>query len=94
MSFSKTVLTALKLETWQELYALSPAEVVRRMDDHDPPVAPSDAFLAVVALRSLADLESASGRLEDLNSRLNRLTWALAALTALLLLVALIALFK
>ena len=94
MSFSKTVLTDLKLETWQDLYALSPAEVIRRMDDHDPSVAPSDAFLAVVALRSLADLESASRRLEDLNSRLNQLTWALAALAAITLVVALIALFK
>lgn len=40
----------LKLETWQGLCDLSPSEVIRRMANHDPSVAPSDTFLAVVAL--------------------------------------------
>lgn len=94
MTFDKTALTSAGFKSWDELYNTDHLEVLRRMDEREIAVAPSDAFLAILVLRSVADLAAASRRLESLNQRLERLTWAIAILASLTLVAAGIALFK
>lgn len=92
--FSTITLEAIGLRSWDQLYAKDPAEVIRLMSEKNVPLHPGDAFLAVLVVRSVADLATASDRLEGLTKRLELLTWALAILGVLTFAVGLIALFK
>jgi len=94
VSYSTITLEAIGLESWGQLYAKDPAEVIRLMGEKNVPLHPGDAFLAVLVVRSVADLAAASERLESLTRRLELLTWALAILGVLTFAVAVIALFK
>lgn len=78
-------LEAVDVQSYSELLALPPAEVVRRLDEKpEVPLHEGDAFLAVLVLRAVGDLADATKRLE-------RATYLLLALTAVLVVVALIA---
>jgi hypothetical protein len=78
-------LEAVDVQSYSELLALSPAEVVRRLDQkHEVPLHEGDAFLAVLVLRAVGDLADATKRLE-------RATYLLLALTGVLVVVALLA---
>jgi hypothetical protein len=78
-------LDAVDVDSYSELLALSPAEVVRRLDKKDEvPLHEGDAFLAVLVLRAVGDLADATKRLE-------RATYLLLALTVVLVVVALVA---
>ncbi len=57
-------LEAMGLESWEELYDLDSREVLRRMSERSVPLHAGDAFLAVLVLRTVADLAAASIRLE------------------------------
>jgi len=94
MTFSKTVLNEMGLDSWAALFATDTAEVIRLMDEKSPSVHPGDAFLGVLVVRSVADLEAASERLERLTWWLKWLTWALAVMAACTLVVAIVALRK
>jgi hypothetical protein len=77
-------LEAVEVKSYSELFALSPAEVLRRLDAGSVvPLHEGDAFLAVLVLRSVADLASASKRLETTTNRLLWLTAALVVVTAI-----------
>ena len=93
-SYPTITLEAIGLKSWDQLYEKDPAEIIRLMSEKNVPLHPGDAFLAVLVVRSVADLAAASDRLEDLTLRLELLTWALAILGALTFVVAVIALFK
>lgn len=57
-------LEAAGLTSWDDLYGLDPAEVIRRMGEKNVPVHPGDAFLAVLVVRAVSDLAAASQRLD------------------------------
>jgi hypothetical protein len=85
MGHTPVTLEAVKVNSYAELFALPPAEVLQRLDaGSGVPLHEGDAFLAVLVLRSVADLSDASTRLE-------RATKRLLALTAVLVLVTVIA---
>lgn len=75
-------LAAVNVTSYSELLELSPAEVVRRLDQQpEVPLHAGDAFLAVLVLRAVGDLADATRRLE-------RVTYLLLILTAVLVLLA------
>jgi hypothetical protein len=77
-------LEAVKVKSYSELFELPPSEVLRRLDAGTVvPLHEGDAFLAVLVLRSVADLASASMRLETATNRLLWLTAALVIVTAI-----------
>jgi hypothetical protein len=82
-------LEAVKVKTYSELFALEPDEVLRRLDAGSVPLHEGDALLAVLVLRSVADLASASKRLETATNRLLLLTGVLVAVTAIAVVVSL-----
>lgn len=65
MTPTPITLEAIGLKSWQELYALEPSEVLRRMSEQNVPLQSGDAFLAVLVLRGVADLERTSQRLDE-----------------------------
>jgi hypothetical protein len=86
-------LEAVDVKTYSELYGLSTAEVIKRLDEkkkkgRDVPLHEGDAFLAVLVLRGVADLAEASKRLETATDRLVWLTRALLAATVIALVIA------
>jgi hypothetical protein len=82
-------LEAVKVKSYSELFALEPDEVLRRLDAGSVPLHEGDAFLAVLVLRSVGDLASASKRLETATNRLLLLTGVLVAVTAIAVVVSL-----
>jgi hypothetical protein len=64
MAETPITLQALGLESWSDLYALSPQEVLTQMSERDVPLHAGDAFLAVIVLRAVSDLAAASSRLD------------------------------
>lgn len=81
-------LEVVKVKSYSELFALEPDEVLRRLDAGSVvPLHEGDAFLAVLVLRSVADLASASKRLETATKRLLWLTAALVVVTAIAVLI-------
>jgi len=82
-------LEAVGVEKYSQLYALSTAEVINRLDEKAMPLHEGDAFLAVLVLRGVADLADASKRLERATNRLLWLTAALVVVTAIAVVVSL-----
>lgn len=58
-------LEALGLKSWDELYALDPADAIRTLSQRDVPLHPGDAFLAILAVKAVADLGTAARRLDE-----------------------------
>jgi hypothetical protein len=84
-------LEAVDVKSYSELFALSPAEVLRRLDAGTVvPLHEGDAFLAVLVLRGVADLADASKRLETATDRLVWLTRALLAATVIAVVIAVV----
>jgi hypothetical protein len=54
-------LDSIGLTSWAELYSKDPSEIIRLMSEKDVPVHAGDAFLAVLVVRSVADLAFAMG---------------------------------
>lgn len=90
------VLEAVGVESYAELYRLGADEVLDRMDKRNAPVHPGDAFLAVLVLRSVADLRETTKALDAAKRGFERATVVLAAagavLTAMTVVLAIIAL--
>ena len=83
-------LEVVNVKSYSELFALPPDEVLRRLDSGSVvPLHEGDAFLAVLVLRSVADLTSASKRLETATNRLLWLTAALVVVAAIAVVVSL-----
>lgn len=62
--FSRAVLDAVGVQSYAELVELNTEEVIRRLDEHQPPLHPSDAFLAVLVLSAVSELRETAKALD------------------------------
>jgi cytoskeletal protein RodZ len=99
--YSHTVLTELDIRSYREAVDLGTDQLLQRMDEQNPSVAPSDAFLALVVLaavrelrESTRDIKAAVVGLEETTRSLDKarrhLDWTVAILAALALVVAIL----
>lgn len=94
--FSDIVLESVGVESYAELTALGLAEILRRLDDEKPPLQPSDAFLAIMVVSAVSELQATTKSLDAAKRGFERATIVLAALgvilTAMSVVVAVVAL--
>jgi hypothetical protein len=89
MAPASITLETIGLDSWEALYDKPPRQVIRLMTDKNVPVHPGDAFLAVLVIRSVADLTTATDRLEGLTKWLIGWTAALTILAVASIVIAL-----
>lgn len=83
------LLERLNVDSFAELYGMDVETVLRKLDaGPELPLQDGDAFLSVLNLRAIADLQAATAELDASTRSLSRLTWALVFLTAVTVLVA------
>jgi hypothetical protein len=82
--FSDIVLESVGVKSYAELTALGPAEMLRRLDDKKPPLQPSDAFLAVMVVSAVSELQATTKSLDGAKRGFERATIVLAALGVIL----------
>jgi len=68
------------VQSYAELVELGTEEVIRRLDEHQPPLHPSDAFLAVLVLSAVSELRETAKALDAARRGFERATLVLAAL--------------
>jgi hypothetical protein len=92
--FNHFVLNELDIASYEELVSLGTDEVLRRMDERNPSLHPSDSFLALMVLGAIGELragtadikaavvslEHTTEALDHARKRLDRLVAVLAAL--------------
>jgi hypothetical protein len=70
--------------SYAELAALGTDEVIRRMDERNPPLHPGDAFIAVMALAAVSELRETTVALDAAKRGFERATIVLAVLGVIL----------
>jgi hypothetical protein len=94
--FSDVVLEQVGVQSYADLVALGPADILRLLDDKKPPLQPSDAFLAVMVVSAVSELQATTHALDSAKRGFERATIVLAAVSVILtaagVIVALIAL--
>jgi hypothetical protein len=73
------VLEAAGVKTYADLYELPVADVLKRLNERSVPLHPGDAFLAVLVLRAVAELETSAKRLNAAGTRFQIAGLVLAA---------------
>jgi hypothetical protein len=83
-AYPSVVLEAVGVMSYAELSALGSDEVIRRLDERNPPLHPADAFLAVIVLSALSELRETTKSLDAARRGFERATIVLAALGVIL----------
>jgi hypothetical protein len=82
--FSDVVLESVGVQSYADLVALGPEDILRLPDDKKPPLQPSDAFLAVMVVSAVSELQATTRALDSAKRGFERATIVLAALSVIL----------
>lgn len=82
--FSDVVLDSIGVQSYADLVALGPEDILRLLDDKKPPLQPSDAFLAVLVISAVSELQATTRALDSAKRGFERATIVLASLGVIL----------
>jgi hypothetical protein len=82
--FSDVVLESVGVQSYADLVALGPDDILRLLDDKKPPLQPSDAFLAVMVISAVSELQATTRALDSAKLGFERATIVLAAVSMIL----------
>jgi hypothetical protein len=69
MTYTNIVLDTIGVKSFTELGELDTAEVIQRVDERKTPLHPGDAFLGVLVLRGIGELQRSTERLDRASRR-------------------------
>jgi hypothetical protein len=83
------LLDRIGIESFAALAAMDADEVIRRLDEKQPPIHTADAFLAVMVIAAVRDLRRTTEELDAAKRSFGRATLVLAVLGVLVAIVGL-----